>query len=186
MDAVLPKPVEPAELFEMVDSLTAGSPGLPVPSAAERDKITDIAAHPKFRNEVRSPIDSNTISELEKLGGHDFVAELAGQFVEEGARIVAELKDAAARSDVLSFRDRLHALRSGAANIGARGLYDMCLAWRALSEAELVVGGVDRISEMEAEFLRVEESLFGYCARKSGVGGMAANPVAIFPRKAPG
>jgi two-component system sensor histidine kinase RpfC len=186
MDAVLPKPIEPAELFEMVERLTAGSPGLPVASPAETDKITDIAAHPKFRTEVRSPIDITTIGELEKLGGHDFVAELAGQFVEEGGRIVAELRGAVENRDVFFFRDRLHALRSGAANIGARGLYDMCLELRVLSEPDFLTWGADRVSEMETEFLRVEKSLLEYRARKAGVGDVAPSPVAMFPRKAPG
>jgi two-component system sensor histidine kinase RpfC len=186
MDAVLPKPIEPAELYGTIDRLTADGAGLPAPTPAMSDKITDIAAHPKFRTDVRSPIDRTTIAELEALGGRDFVADLAHEFVEEGGRILAELRDSVTANDAHCFRDRLHALRSGAANIGARGLYDTCLALRALSDADFAAVGSDRVSEMEAEFVRVQKSLLDYSSNEAVAGDVAPKLVAMVPRKAPG
>jgi two-component system sensor histidine kinase RpfC len=187
MDACLSKPIEPGELFRTIDQLTAlrGEPA-PLPAPIGDDTVTDIAAHPKFRAEGRSAIDGATIQELEVLGGRDFVAELAGQFVEEGARIMAELHEAVAKEDVLYFRDRLHALRSGAANIGARGLYDLCIALRAVSAAEFAERAAERVVEIEAEFSRAEKGLRDYAKRDEAPPPRPSAPVTRLHRKTQG
>jgi len=186
MDACLPKPIEPAELFRVIDRLTAGAADRKEAKPAAASVVTDIAAHPRFRGDVRSAIDSATIAELEALGGRSFVRELAEQFVEEGGRIMSDLGSAVAKNDVHYFRDRLHALRSGAANVGARGLYDLCMALRTTSSAEFAANGVAKVNEIEAEFERVEINLRDYREQKEAVAATPAASVARLPRKTPG
>jgi two-component system sensor histidine kinase RpfC len=187
MDAVLSKPIETAEMFALLDQLSAGSATSdPAPVEPPSEIVTDIAAHPKFRDETRSAIDASTITDLEALGGHDFIIELAEKFVEEGNRIMAEMRDAATRDDVQSFRDSLHALRSGAANIGARSLYESCLALRAVSADDFRAEGQRRTSEIETEFRRAEKELSVY---REDAGREAPAPqakIAQFPRKLSG
>ena len=182
MDACLSKPIEPAELFKTIDRLTVGA-GEPAPIVAPvMDTVTDIAAHPKFtRGEGRSAIDATTIQELEALGGKDFVAELAEQFVEEGVRIVHELNEAVAQQDVIAFRDRLHALRSGAANIGARGVYDLCIAIRAITAADFAQTAARRAAEIEAEFNRAAKGLGEYGRGPKAVAAMGSAPGGDLP-----
>ena len=186
MDECLPKPVEPAELFRVIERLTAGSVAAGDEVVRPPSVVTDIADHPRFRGEVRPAIDSVTVAELEALGGRSFVQELAEQFIEEGERIMAELGEAAAKDDVAFFRDRLHALRSGSANIGARGLYDLCIAMRTTSAAEFAASGVARVNDLDMEFDRVAESLRDYAGERKGVAEKAIASVARFPRKTPG
>jgi two-component system sensor histidine kinase RpfC len=186
MDACLPKPVEPAELFRVIDRLTAGAADRGEAKPAAASIVTDIAAHPRFRGDARPAIDGATIAELEALGGRSFVRELAEQFVEEGGRIMADLGSAVARNDVHYFRDRLHALRSGAANVGARGLYDLCMAQRSMSSAEFAANGVAKVNEIEAEFERVEVNLRDYSEQEGTAAAMLGASVARLPRKTPG
>jgi two-component system sensor histidine kinase RpfC len=162
MDECLPKPIEAAELFRVIQQFARDEEQPTVMSAPTTELVTDIAAHPKFRADTQSAIDRTTMKELEGLGGAEFVADLAAQFVEEGTRILAEIRSSAANKDVLLFRDRLHALRSGAANIGARGLYELCLRLRDVSPSEFTATAPSRVSEIEAEFQRVEKSLRPY------------------------
>lgn len=183
MDECLPKPVEPAELFRVIVALTAGA-GDKVEPDIVTGVVTDITVHPRFKAELRPPIDSHTFAELEALGGPDFVRELAAQFTEEGARIVAELGKAAAGNDLAFFLDRLHALRSGAANIGARGLYDLCMALRATTSAEFADSAVAKVNDIELEFDRVEDYLAAHIARDEVAKPAAA--IARFPRTTPG
>jgi two-component system sensor histidine kinase RpfC len=184
MDAVLQKPIETAELFRVLDQAATGSEQ-PVALPPEDETVTDIAAHPKFRSEVRAPVDSGTMGELETLGGRAFVVELAEKFVEEGDRIMGELRDSVGQDDVVYFRDRLHALRSGAANIGARGLYEACLALRAMSAADFRADGSTRVEEIHAEFRRVERYLLDYCSSKADPASRPSASIARLPVKAP-
>ena len=146
----------------------------------------DIAAHPKFRADNRSALDSRTLRELETLGGRDFVVELSQAFLQEGARILTELQDAVALRDVLAFHDRLHALRSGAANLGALSLYDICLGLRAISDSEFQSNGREQLGRVRAEFARVENALIDY--EQDEADGQAAVQLATvtkLQRKAP-
>jgi two-component system sensor histidine kinase RpfC len=160
MDACLSKPIEVAELFRVIQELTAESQDQEAAPAS--DRVTDIAAHPKFRAETRAVLDSRTVGELEALGGRDFVLELAREFLREGERILAEIQAAVADGDVAAFHDRLHALRSGAANLGALSLYEICLSLRAVSDADFRANGREQLSRVEAEFARAEEALADY------------------------
>ncbi len=184
MDAVLSKPIETAELFAALDRLATGSAAPQAgadPVAAET--VTAIAAHPKFRDETRGAIDATTIADLEALGGHDFIVELAEKFVEEGNRIMAEIREAAANDDAQLFRDSLHALRSGAANIGARTLYETCLAMRSLSAEEFRADGEGRACEVEAEFRRAERDLSVYRQNSGQEPPDSRSRITQFPRK---
>jgi two-component system sensor histidine kinase RpfC len=145
--------------------------------------VTDIAAHPKFRADAQSAIDRTAIDELQGLGGTDFVAEVAAQFLDEGKRVVAEISNAAANKDLLLFRDRLHALRSGAANIGARGLYELCLRLRDVSSTEFTMTAPARVGEIETEFQRVEKALRRYCNPEPGP--RPTSVVTLLPRRTP-
>ncbi len=141
MDACLTKPVEPAKLLEAILELVPAAPEAP-PAETEPQLVTDITAHPRFRPASTIPaVDENTLAELEALGGHAFLAELIKEFVHDAGELVTTLIEAAAEGNVRKFRDQAHALRSGAANIGAKGLYELCLGWRQITVAELAENG---------------------------------------------
>ena len=82
----------------------------------------------------------------------------------DAAAILRELQAASAAKDIYLFRDRAHALRSGAANIGARNIYKMCLSWRQIGARELASHGLDYVHKLEAEFEQVRTTLEQYRA----------------------
>lgn len=158
MDACVTKPVEPARLLELIQKIIPASreaPPEPTPQL-----VTDISAHPRFRPASALPsIDERTLGELEELGGPAFLAELIKEFLRDADVLAQTLADAAATGNVRAFRDTAHALRSAAANIGAKGLYDLCLQWRQIAVAELSDSGVRHVERLMAELERARRAL---------------------------
>ena len=154
MDACVTKPVEPHRLIEIIGTL-----------------VPDAGKHPQSSSNVRKAaghistaaavIDPYTLNALENLGGKDFVDEIAAQFLNDAADMLRILTAATASGDVQAFREQLHALRSAAANIGARAIYEMCLDWRQIAPEELASQGEMRLNRLREEFERVHVALQG-------------------------
>ena len=158
MDSCATKPIEPARLIEIIESLVVDE-AAGTETALPAEGVTHIAEHPKFRPSAAQSITPETLSDLEAIGGKEFVAELAGQFTIDAANILAELDAAARGGDVTAFREWAHALRSSAANIGAHGIYDMCVAWRQIGTGELASRGGDHVRRLGEEIERVRMAL---------------------------
>lgn len=167
MDACITKPIEPNRLLEIIDALVRGS-GKP-PAAAEA--TADVASHPTGKPRLRAatvpPVDVLTLDALEELGGKDFVDELAAQFIADAADTLNSLAEAAASGDLKAFREQLHALRSAAANVGARGIYEMCLGWRHIAPDDFAVRGEMHLQRLHEEFQRVRAALRTRIARRN-------------------
>jgi two-component system sensor histidine kinase RpfC len=160
MDACVTKPIEPSRLLEIIDSMVADKTTNAAAGDEMSQPVTDIASHPRFRPASALPaIDLRVLGELETLGGKAFLADLIREFINDAGVLVGKVADAAAAVDVRMFRDQAHALRSGAANIGAKGLYDLCLQWRQISEAELQLDGRRHADRLAAELERVRHAL---------------------------
>lgn len=159
MDACIAKPIEPAGLLQVLEeaiSLAQHTRAPPSAQAAETGKPGADTKH------VASALDVGTLESLKALGGDDFVEELAQQFIDDAAGVLYELSQAVARGDAQGFREHAHALRSGAANIGAQGVYEMCLGWRRIDPATLASKGNSHLTELEQELGRVRAALQDY------------------------
>jgi len=159
MDDCLTKPIEPDRLLATIEAVItrlrseAAAPATPAEPARTE-------AAPEERPIDDSPIiDTGKLDDLENLGGREFVDELVAQFVGEATAILSSLSEAVAEDDVTAFRDRIHALRSGAANVGADRVYRLCLDWRATDARELAIEGEIRLRTLEEEFARVREAI---------------------------
>jgi two-component system, sensor histidine kinase RpfC len=162
MDACLTKPVEPAKLLEAIHQMVPAALE-PPPVETEPQLVTDISAHPRFRPASAAPtVDENTLAELEALGGKAFLAELIKEFVHDAGDLVETLVEAVAAGNVKRFRDQAHALRSGAANIGAKGLYELCLGWRQITVAELNENGPRHVERLKIELERTQRTLLNH------------------------
>jgi CheY-like chemotaxis protein/HPt (histidine-containing phosphotransfer) domain-containing protein len=159
MDACIAKPIEPAALLRALDAaLLLEQP------ARERQSATATGSGkpglvPKHRP---SPLDLRTLESLKALGGDEFVEELAQQFIDDAVSVLDELSRAVAKGDAQAFREHAHALRSGAANIGARGIYEMCLGWRRIDPVALASKGNAHLQDLEQELGRVRAALQDY------------------------
>ncbi|HUC60507.1 MAG TPA: response regulator [Alphaproteobacteria bacterium] len=159
LDTCVTKPVEPARLLEVIRSLAPAAP-LAAATDAERAPVTDIASHPRFQAASFVPtVDRATLGELEELGGKPFLAELVKEFLRDAEVVLESLATSVDEGDVPAFRAKVHALRSGAANIGAKALYDLCLQWRQITLAELAEHGPRHVERLRAEFERLRRAL---------------------------
>ena len=150
MDGCVTKPIEPAKLLQLVDETVARKPGDTLRMLDET--VADLAAHPRFRGDNKPVLDKATLDELKQLGGESFVAEVIGAFISESTRILQEIDETVAENDVQAFHERTHALRSGAANIGARRFYEACLAVRAIEADDFTATGKKRAEQLRTEF----------------------------------
>ncbi len=164
MDACATKPIEPHRLLEIIATLVNDAAKGPrvVASKGEAVGQTSVAA----RTIREAAVDLDTIDALESLGGKEFVEELATQFLDDAADILRQLSDITAAGDTLAFREQLHALRSAAANIGARGIYEMCLAWRQIAPEDLASQGEFYLNGLREEFERVCVALRGRLSKR--------------------
>ena len=161
MDACITKPIEPNRLLEIIATLVPeqNNDAQLVPSSAD---VADYpGARPRLRAAPTSAVDVQTLDALEELGGKDFVDELASQFIKDGNEVLDALAEAAASGDLKAFREQLHALRSAAANVGARGIYEMCLGWRHIAPEDFAIRGETHLKKLNEEFDRVRMALRG-------------------------
>ncbi len=159
MDACITKPIEPARLLSIVDAMVEGSETQISAPVGETETVKKIASHPKFKPSGPVAVDLRALEDLESLGGKKFVADLVAEFNRDAEIVLHALADAVTNNDLQAFRDQVHALRSSAANIGARQIYKMCLAWRHIGTRELEALGKDHVRKLEAEFSRVRIEL---------------------------
>lgn len=168
MDACLTKPIEPDELLAIIDEMCGEGAGEATAkaeqSAAEAGAVDDeivanIARHPNYRPSTRAVVDRATLAELETLGGPDFVSDLVDEFIGDAAMVLKTLHAAVAAGESAVFREQAHALRSGAANIGARGMYEICLSYRNADARDLAIHGAEHLQRLESEFDRVRKTL---------------------------
>lgn len=107
-------------------------------------------------------IDHAALRALEKLADRAFVAEIVSEFSAEAAVVLSSLTKAVAERDAVAFANQVHALRSSAANVGATGVYRLCLSWRETSAKELAATGLERLHRLREEFARTCAALDAY------------------------
>lgn len=97
-------------------------------------------------------LDLSALAALRAIGEEAFVREVAGQFEAEGRVLMLRIASAVAARDAADFAAQTHALRSSAANVGARRLFTLCLNWRDLPAHDLAAGGAARLDALQREF----------------------------------
>ena len=70
-----------------------------------------------------------------------------------------------------TFGEQLHRLRSSSANIGARGLCEMCLAWGEITSENLTGLGETKLEELHKEYQRVRGALEGRLCKCDSTAG---------------
>jgi two-component system sensor histidine kinase RpfC len=148
MDGCLVKPIEPAQLAAAV---AAHGPRRITPPPA----VTPIDSHPRFRPAAPPALDPAVTADLLALGGRRFVEDLVRDFLADAAEVVQALEAALAQGDVARFRSAAHALRSSAANIGARGVFALASAAEALPAGEVAAAGPRHAAQLAEELERV-------------------------------
>ncbi|WP_390624553.1 Hpt domain-containing protein [Siccirubricoccus deserti] len=149
MDGCLVKPVEPSRLAAAVLAHARPAPPLAVPP---------IVSHPCSRQASVPALDLEVRANLTALGGEDFAAGLLQDFLADAEQTTRLLAEAAGAGDAAGFRAAAHALRSSAANIGARGVFEMCAAAEAIAAPEVATLGARQVAMLTAELDRVRRA----------------------------
>jgi two-component system sensor histidine kinase RpfC len=155
MDACITKPIEAHRLLEIIETLVHGVGKNPRSATKPSEVASYTSARARSLTAASAAVDLQTLKALENLGGKKFVNELAAQFVDDAADILRNLDEITASGNVQAFREQLHALRSAAANVGARGIYEMCLAWRRIEPEDLASEGEVYLKGLRDEYERV-------------------------------
>lgn len=162
MAACVTKPVQPRQLLEIIQKVAVVRVGAAQRSApADPTTVTEIASHPRFRPAAGSVLDEAVVADLVRLGGEGFLDELIDEFVGEADSLLGALRDAVAAFDAPRLRASAHALQSSAANIGAKGIAELCAMLRATG-SEALEQGPRYVERLEAELDRVRAGLTAY------------------------
>jgi two-component system, sensor histidine kinase RpfC len=148
MDGYVTKPIEPARLLDVIDSV------LSRPEVIQAQNVEDTTVSMADRiaaSKVENFIDLGALADLESLGGHAFVSGLVSQFSNDAAELLSSLRAAVAEEDVQRFRDAAHALRGSAANLGAARVFEACLALRAITPSQLALEGDAQVSRLVSD-----------------------------------
>jgi two-component system sensor histidine kinase RpfC len=143
MDACITTPIERHQLLEIITTLVHDD-------RRNQRSVPNAGGSADHCSAPAAAIDLRTLSALESLGGREFADQLAAQFLDDAWEILHDLTEEMASGDATAFR-KLYILRNASANIGARGIYDMCSAWSQVAPETLSV-----LSETELERLRGE------------------------------
>lgn len=172
----LTKPVDTAALLAAIDRLTAGRPleaAGPTPSsevappATREIEVRAGANGAGAGGESAVPVlDRRKLERLRELDpSSTFVAELIDDFIVDAREIIDRLAAAAERGDARAFRDQAHALRSSAAHLGATAIFQLCLGWRELDDAALMMRGRSEVARLTAAFAALEAALLDVKSR---------------------
>jgi two-component system sensor histidine kinase RpfC len=183
IDAVLTKPVEANQLLTVIDETyirvvpygtpigLSPAPALPNPEAAppgaprqlaapapQAAAVTPISSHPRFLSESGGPvIDDGVIEALTTLGGgQEFLAEVVDAFRNDARRLFEPLRLAINEQDLRAFKDLVHSLKSGGANLGAVRFCQTISAMKDVTTRDLQQNGNAYLEKLVAEFLKLE------------------------------
>jgi len=165
MDAVLTKPVEAAQLLAAIDETYArvASPGGASPV------VTPISAHPRYFADAGAVVDEATIEALRMLGGgSDFLGDVIETFCSDGRRLLEHLRQATAEGDLRTFKELIHSLRSGAANVGAARLCQTLTGLREVTPKDLRQHGTSYVDKLQGEFAKLEQTLARMAKERRG------------------
>ncbi|MGH6977599.1 MAG: ATP-binding protein, partial [Stellaceae bacterium] len=159
MDAVLTKPMEPAQLLAALTDIHAEAAAGDRRPIFAPQVVTPISAHPRFVPDAGAVVDEHTFVALKNLGGSEFVIEVVDTFRKDARRLIEDLRQAVERGDLRDFRDVTHSLRSGAATVGGVRLCEALTAMREVTANDLSRTGPAYFDKIVNEFSRLDASL---------------------------
>ncbi len=144
----LTKPIDARRLLECIASLSR---------KINKVKTVKIPAPRKSRTQLRSNynesewFDNIVLHELYVLGDDpDFIKTLLKNFEKDGAQHVLNIKKSM-YDDYINYRDKLHALKGSASELGANRLVEVCLEGEALKPYDMGSKKIEQMSERIAE-----------------------------------
>jgi two-component system sensor histidine kinase RpfC len=156
MDGCLVNPVAPQDLVASVEKMARiREPSVVITSLEEWTEQSGSGRVGSLDDEL----DDAIIANLRLLGDNAFVNELLMDFLSDAKDLIGQLAADAARGDVQEFHNHAHALRSSAANVGAKALGNLCKPWGGLRGSELKAQAAIFTARADAELSRTTEAV---------------------------
>ena len=154
VDAFVTKPFQARKLIDTIDQV-AGQYKI-VPSVVEKLPVESV-------EKEKPSTDLTKLAELASLS-HDsrFLEELVFSFLQDGARLIGEMKDALGLGEILRMKEVAHAFKGSAASLGATRLYETGIKLSDLSVAGFREEGKVLLDQADNEFSLVSEELRTY------------------------
>ncbi|AXS38784.1 hybrid sensor histidine kinase/response regulator [Breoghania sp. L-A4] len=169
MDATVTKPIDPTHLLQVIaDHVGKSEPAKPDVEQTD-DRVTPISAHPRFRSGQQQAIDVTALNMLRELGGDDFLADVIAGFILDTEKLILNMRQSAGEMDLSAFTRQAHALRSGAANVGAQGIFQLCSDLEHMELDELPTRGKRQLDELRLEFTDLRNVLAGYLPERKSL-----------------
>jgi len=120
---------------------------------------------------TEEPLDRTQLADLfAYVSTPQFAEQLVGSFETDGRQLLMELGQAHARGDWAALRDRAHALRGSAANLGLVALREEAARVQHRGDNELRYGGKQQVQDLAAAFETATRALRTEVARYTATG----------------
>jgi len=151
MDNYISKPVKPALLYEVVESVTGGRPGSPIATPGH-----DVA--PAGADADDAIMDYQAA--LERVGGsQSLLAELIEIFLEESETLLPALRDAIQRQDMPEVRRLAHTIKGAVSYFAASAAIAAALRVESMGKGGDLAGADEAFSLLDFEVRRLTNAL---------------------------
>ncbi len=158
MDLRLTKPIEAGLLLETVAEQTGGIEVDNVNLPADPFKVVQKIDEKRLNAET-APIDSTQMDYLRSIGDEAFIQSIIDAYLDDTRNITQSLEKAVKSGNVDDFRFHAHAFKSGANNIGATSLSEICGKLEIISEPEFIARRFEFLELVNAEVQRIDAFL---------------------------
>ncbi|MBS0319281.1 MAG: response regulator [Proteobacteria bacterium] len=170
----IPKPLRASYLLEAIDRYLViaddgrASDNVPPPRTDERPALTVVDT---------PPLDADALHDLERLSPDPtFIDRLLEGFLADATRLTAQISEALAQRKYDAIRDAAHALKGGAASVGATHLTQFAARIEGLPPETLRLRAAPITEDMLATFARTREALDAFRSARANARG--ATPTA--------
>jgi HPt (histidine-containing phosphotransfer) domain-containing protein len=149
MDYYISKPIEPQELLNTIRKWTASSP----PKAITRQKVS-----------VEKASDQSAALHAEEAiarfdGDEEFFKEMLLEFLKYAPDQMKTLYQAIGKGQAKELERIAHGIKGAAANLGARGVADLCLKLELLGRTGDLAEAKGMLDNLKSEFKQLEKQV---------------------------
>ncbi|MDY6981200.1 MAG: response regulator, partial [Pseudomonadota bacterium] len=110
---------------------------------------------PASSHEDKDEIDVTVLAELDRLyNSPDELTSMTGEYAKEGSEILQRIANACRAQNHPAFCDEVYALKSNAANVGARNLMDICSTAGAVDFIEFKRNHMKLLAQLQESYIK--------------------------------
>ncbi|MEP2102214.1 response regulator [Parasphingorhabdus sp.] len=170
MDLRLTKPIEAGVLLDTVAEQTGNflepDTADPVGDIDPFNVVRSIGS--KSADNLEPPIDVKQMDYLKSIGDETFVQSIIDAYIEDTSDIMIAFERAIEDENVEEFRFHAHAFKSGANNVGASRLAQMCGQLEVITELDFTERRIEYLAQIKEEVSRITDFLNKPEAAKTG------------------